>query len=227
MRFALLCLVAFAITATAGQPTPKPSPSEQDAIAAVRALGGKAETDPRLSAEARVFAKFENATDATLAGLKKLPLVGAVEVFDASKCTDKGFAALKTLPHLHKLVVEKADLTPRTLAAIGACKDLRHLGLVNCGVSDNELAGLKDLTRLEHLALSDNPRITDRGMATVKGFDRLRVLYLSKTAITDKGLAELKVLDGLRTLSVKGTRVTPDAAEKFPEDMPNLRKVLW
>jgi hypothetical protein len=224
MRFALLLSFALAVTASdAGQPTA----DERDAIAGVRALGGRAETDPRLAAEARVYAKFENATDATLIGLKKLPLVGAVEVFDASKCTDKGFAALKSLPHLHKLIVEKADLTPRTLAAIGACKDLRHLGLVNCGVSDTELAGLKSLARLEHLALSDNPKITDRGMAVVKGFDRLQVLYLSKTSITNKGLAELKALDGLRKLSVSGSKVTLDAAEKFPDDMPNLRKVQW
>jgi hypothetical protein len=50
---------------------------------------------------------------------------------------------------------------------------------------------------------------------------------LSETSITDKGLAELKVLDGLRTLSVRGSKVTQEAAEKFPDDMPNLRKVAW
>jgi hypothetical protein len=109
--------------------------------------------------------------------------------------------------------------------AIGQCLELRHLGLADAGLTDVELAGLKKLTRLEHLALSNNPKITDKGMQTVKGCERLRALYLASTALTDKGLAELKVLDGLRTLNVVNTRVTADAAEKFVDEMPNLRGI--
>jgi hypothetical protein len=224
MRLALLSLFASVLTASAAD---TPTADERKTIDAIAKLGGKADIDAKLSADARVSAKFDGPSDAALAGLKKLPLVGAVEVFDASKCSDKGFAALKDLPHLHKLVVEKAELGALAAGAIGACKELRHLSLTSCGVDDADLAALKNLTRLEHLALAENPRITDRGMATVKGFDRLRVLYLSKTSISDKGLADLKPLDGLRTLSVRGTKVTSDAAEKFADEMPNLRKVAW
>ncbi len=224
MRFAILVLLLPAFAAAADD---APSDDENKAIDAVVKLGGKATIDPTLGPDARVSAKFERTSDNVLYGLKKWPQVGAVDVFDASLCTAKGFAALKDLPDLRKLVVERANLSPMTLTAIGACKELRHLGLVSSGVTDAELLGLKKLTLLETLSLSDNPGITDKGMATVKGFDRLRVLFLSKTSITDKGLAELKSLDGLRTLSVKGSKVTLDAAEKFPDDMPNLRKVAW
>ena len=73
--------------------------------------------------------------------------------------------------------------------------------------------------------ITNNPKITDKGMQTVKGCERLRALYLASTALTDKGLAELKVLDGLRTLNVVNTRVTADAAEKFVDEMPNLRGI--
>jgi len=226
MRASLTALLAFtcAVAAAAQDAT---TARERAAIDAVCQLGGKTDVDARLAPEARVVAKFENATDATLAGLKAIPQLGAVEIFDTTKCKDKSFATLKSLPHLRRLVVEKADLTPAAVSAVGECRELRHLTLVNCGLSDSEVAGLKPLARLEHLALSDNPRVTDKAIAVVKGFDRLQVLYLSKTAITDRGLAELKVLDGLRTLSVRGTKVTLDAAEKFPDDMPNLRKVQW
>jgi hypothetical protein len=62
-------------------------------------------------------------------------------------------------------------------------------------------------------------------MQTVKGFERLQVLYLANTSIGDAGLAELKVLDGLRTLNVGNTKVTAEAADKFADDMPNLRTV--
>ena len=116
-------------------------------------------------------------------------------------------------------------LIAAAVSAIGQCKELRYLALTGCGVTDAELVPLKKLTLLEHLTLSDNPKITDKGMSSVKPLDRLQVLYLSNTAITDKGLAELKVLDGLRTLNVTNTKVTADAAEKFTEDMPNLRVV--
>jgi hypothetical protein len=62
-------------------------------------------------------------------------------------------------------------------------------------------------------------------MATVKTLERLQALYLGKTGITDKSLPELKGLDGLKQLNVVGTKVTGDAAEKFADEMPNLRGV--
>jgi hypothetical protein len=199
--------------------------NEKDALAAVVAAGGKADTDPKLHPEARVVAKFEAATDATLLALKKLPQVGAVEVFDATRCTEKGFAALKELPHLRRLALGKSAMTAPRTAAIGQLKELRDLRLPESGLSDAELAALKGLTLLEQLDLSDNPQITDKGMVTVKQLSRLRLLSLPKTSIGDKGLMELKELDGLRSLHVGSTKVTADAAEKFADEMPNLRVV--
>lgn len=224
MRLAAFALFLLALTATA-RPTADPTTEEQKVIAAVVKLGGKAEIDPKLHAEARVVARFETATDKLLDTLKKQPLVGAVEIFDATKCTAKGFTALKSLPQLRKFVVGKANLNMAAITALGQCKELRYLALVQCGLTDLELAGLMNLTLLEHLSLSNNPKITDKGMAVVKTLDRLQALYLSNTSITDQGLAELKVLDGLRSLNVTNTKVTADAADRFTDDMPNLRVV--
>ncbi len=221
MRVALFVLLICAVTASAQTPTA----GEKAVMTEIVRLGGKADVDAKLSPEARVVAKFETISDGLLASLKKHPEIGGIDTFDATKCTDKGFGTLKELPHLRKLVLGKATLSPTGAAAIGQCKELRYLGLVGCGVTDAEFAGMKGLTMLEHLALSENPQITDKAMATVKGFERLRVLYLNKTGITDRGLAELKGLDGLRTLAVKGTKVTADAADKFVDQMPNLRTV--
>jgi hypothetical protein len=96
---------------------------------------------------------------------------------------------------------------------------------VESGLTDLELPLLKDLTKLEHLALSNNPKITDRGMATIQKFERLQALYLANTAVGDKGLAMLRGLDAMRTLNLVNTRVTADAADKFVDDMPNLRSI--
>jgi len=223
MRFALVFVLVGTMTALADdQPTAK----EKVAIDLIIKYGGKGSLDPNLHAEARVLAKFEKATNLALSKIKNNPQIGGIDIFDASDCTFDGFSALKDLPHLHKFVIGKAKLKQQYVPAIGQYKELRYLALVNVDLTDKGLASLDKLTKLEHLTLSENPKITDEGMATVKGFSRLRVLYLSKTSITDKGLMELKVLDGLRTLGVGGTKVSEDAAEKFADDMPNLRSVM-
>lgn len=222
MRFAPIIVLICAMTAIAAD---KPTVEEQAAINYVTKNGGTGTLDPKLPAPARVSAKFNMISDNVLIGMKKYPQIGCVDAFDATKTTDKGFAALKGLPHLRKLMIERANLTSNGANSIGQCKELRYLSLVNVGLTDAGLANLNKLTMLEHLTLSENPKITDEGMITVKEFERLQVLYLSKTSITDAGLLELKVLDGLRTLGVGGTKVSQDAADKFPDDMPNLRTV--
>jgi hypothetical protein len=212
--------------AVLAQPVDKtPTADEKAAIALVVKSGGKAEIDTRLPASARVSAKFDAATDATLSNLKKAPQIGALDVFDATRCSSDGFAALKQLPNLRKLSLGKSAIGTGTAAALAQCKELRVLTIPSSGLNDTELAAFKKLPLLEALDISDNPQVTDLGMATVKELERLQALSLAKTAITDRGLMQLKPLDGLRSLNVVGTKVTADAAEKFADEMPNLRVV--
>jgi hypothetical protein len=227
VRVTLVATFLFGVTAAVvAQPADKtPTADEKKAIDLVVKSGGKAEIDPKLPADARVSVKFEAATDATLANLKKVTQIGALDVFNATKCTDAGFAQLKQLPNLRKLSLGKSVMGEASTAAIAQCKELRVLYLAGSGLSDVELAALKKLTLLESLDISDNPQVTDAGMATVKSLERLQVLNLSKTALTDRGLMELKPLDGLRSLQAVGTKVTAGAAEKFADEMPNLRIV--
>src|SRR5262249_42586881 len=157
-----------------------------------------------------------------LANLKKASQIGSLDVFDATRCTDKGYATLKELPHLRRLLLGKSEMTPASAKAVAQCKELRRLYLAGSGLTDAELASLKPLTSLVWLDISDNPQITDKGMTTLKSLERLQALYLGKTGITDKGLMELKSLDGLRSLNVVSTKVTGEAAEKFADEMPNL-----
>jgi hypothetical protein len=224
MRLSLATLFALGLISTAAaQPTP--TADEKKAIDLVAKADGKAEIDSKLPTAARLSVTFDSPNDAALLSLKKAPQVGSVSITDATRCTDRGFAALKGLPHLHKLVVGKSQLSSPAVSAIGQCKELRSLYLGDAGLSDAELVGLKKLTLLESLDISNNPQVSDKGMVHVKALERLRSLYLGNTSITDKGLAELKPLDGLRTLNVVGTKVTGDAAERFADDMPNLRGV--
>jgi Leucine-rich repeat (LRR) protein len=224
MRAACTAVLLFACAAISGADN-TPTADEQKAIDAVAKAGGKATIDPKLPPQARVSVEFDSVTNTVLVGLKKYPQIGEIVVADAAKCTDQGYVAFKSLPHLRKLVLGKSKLTPACTSAIGQCKELRYLGLVDAGLDDTELVAFRKLTLLEHLSLSDNAKITDKGMLTVKTFERLQSLYLANTSVGDKGLAELKGLDGLRTLNLTNTKVTAAAAAKFPEDMPNLRGV--
>jgi Leucine-rich repeat (LRR) protein len=199
--------------------------AEKAAIAAVEKAGGKATIDAKLPAAARVSAQFDRATDATFAALKKAHAVGAIDAFDATLCTSAGFAHLKDLPHLTKLALGKSNLSAACTKAVAECGQLRTLYVARSGLTDVELAPLKKLVLLEALDISENPQITDKGMATLKELERLRTLELGRTGITDKGLIELQALDGLRKLSVFETKVTEAAATKFVDVMPNLRTI--
>ncbi len=195
------------------------------ALKTIQKLGGKGEREDTLPAQAPLAARFDAATDTTLLQLSRQPSIGALQIADARLCTIKGWAALKNWPHLRRLTVEKCVLTPQATALIGQCQELRHLALIEANLTDAAVANLKGLTRLEHLSLNNNPRLTDASIKTIAELERLRVLYLANTAITDKGLWGLKGLDGLRTLNVVNTRVSAEAAERFADEMPNLRAV--
>lgn len=219
-------VLSAALFAATRQPDATPTTAERAAIDAIAKAGGQGEIDPKLGPTGRVAAKFDTATDVTLSGLKKhAQQIGAVDVFDAKKCTDKGLGAFKELPNLRQLALGKSEMTPTRVNVIAQCKELRDLRLPNSGLRNAHLVALKKLTRLEQLDLSENELITDEGMASVKTLERLRALYLSKTAITDRGLMELKGLEGLRTLYAGSTKVTAEGAEKFVDEMPNLRVV--
>ena len=226
MRLAFTLLLGIGLaSALAAQPD-DPTPDEQAAITAAKLLKAKtAAIDAGLPKDARVSVKFVAATDATLLALAKHPSVGSIQALDATACTAKGFTALQALPNLRRLVLNKSGVDDKELAAIAGFAQLRALVIPESAVTDAGLASLAKLTRLVALDISDNPKISDKGMVHVKALERLEVLLLTKTAITDKGLLELKALDGLRTLNVAGTKVTAAAAEAFPDDMPNLRVV--
>jgi hypothetical protein len=225
MRFALVLatgLSSFCLLAAADD---KPTADEQKAITAAKLLKAKTSIDDTLHVDARVTVKFDFANDALLATLAKYPQIGSIQSFDGTKCTAKGYALLQGMPHLRRLTLNKSGVTDKTLVAIAGCKQLRELVIPESTLTDAGLAELTKLTRLETLDISDAVKVTDKGMAVIKQLERLEDLRLNKTSITDKGLMELQPLEGLRALSVGGTRISTEAAEKFVEEMPNLRVI--
>ena len=225
IAFAIIIGLSLASVLTIRGADDTPNDSEKKAIAALKFLKAKTTIDTTLHPEARVAIKLETANDVALVALDKHPEIGSIQALDGTLCTTKGFTALHALPHLRRFVLNKSGVTDKELNAIVGCKEIRELVIPESTVTDAGLPDLTKLTRLEALDLSDAVKITDKGMAVVKTMERLETLHLNKTSITDKGLLELKPLEGLRALSVGGTKVTQAAAEKFPDEMPNLRVV--
>jgi len=225
VRRALFGWLAIALIAGFARLPADDASEEEDAIRAATRWKGKARIDEKLPAAARVAVKFESLNDAALAALAKQPRIGSIQAFDGTRCTVKGLTTLQALPNLQRLVLNKSGVTDKGLAAIAGCKELRELTIPVSTITDGGLAALTKLMRLEALDLSDDAKITDKGMAQIQLLVRLEKLHLSNTAITDKALLELKPLEGLLSLSVMGTKVTASAAERFIEEMPNLRVV--
>jgi hypothetical protein len=223
MRLALPPIVALIlVTAATAQ---QPSAGEQAAIKTAQLYKGLTGLEPTLAPKARVSVKFTAAGDAALLALAKHKEVGEIQIVDATACTARGFAALKALPNLRRLKLNRSGVTDKELTEIATLKELRVLIIPEAQITDKGAAELEKLTRLETLDLSDNPRLTDKAMAHVKTLLRLENLFLTKTGLTDKGLAELKPLEALRDLTAAGTKVTAKAAEAFADEMPNLRQV--
>lgn len=226
---AIILLSLWCVWYSLGAPPPSPPVQADAAVAQVRqALAlwkATVQVDPQLPEQAPLLVRFESANDAALKTLAQYPVVGAVQIVDARLCTAQGYAALKAIPHLRKLAVEHAALTPLSVAAIAQCSQLRHLALMDAGLNDACLAALKPLRRLEHLNLNNNPKITDQGLKALAALEQLRSLHLAHARLSDKGLQELKALEGLRTLNVAQTSVTQEALEQLADAMPNLRNI--
>ncbi len=91
---------------------------------------------------------------------------------------------------------------------------LRILNLRNAGVTDAQLASLRDFENLTQLRLELNP-ITDAGLGALSGLRRLESLNLYGTRVTNAGLASLGSLPRLREVFVWQTQITPSAIAEF------------
>lgn len=92
-----------------------------------------------------------------------------------------------------------------------------HLELNRCGITDADMAKLKEFKNLRHLQLCGN-KITDKGLANLSHMTNLIQLHLADNrGITDAGLEHLRdrVSSKLQELGISGTSVTHDGLEKL------------
>jgi hypothetical protein len=144
-----------------------------------------------------------------------------VEV-NSRKFDDADLAALAGRPVLETLIVgELCNITPAGLCALGQCEKLNYLSIDNHAVSDQGLACLAKLTRLENLFVRGS--FTNAGLQSLRPLCELKSLSLFSPFIADDGLAHLTPLKEVRELRLWGRFTDHGMASLKP--MANLESL--
>jgi hypothetical protein len=98
------------------------------------------------------------------------------------------------------------------------------LSLDSTQISDDGLAHLKGLTKLEVLSLRDT-QISDNGLAHLGRMTELRILYLGGKDITDVGVAHLERMTKLEELALFDTHVSDNGLGHLRE-LTKLKRLL-
>ena len=72
----------------------------------------------------------------------------------------------------------------------------------------------------------DGTKVTDAGLADLRGLSNLQSLDLKETRVTDAGLVHLKGLSNLQSLDLNGTKVTYAGVERLRRALPKC-SIAW
>lgn len=114
------------------------------------------------------------------------------------------------------------ELSNESLRHLAALSQLQMLDLSRTRISDEGLADLKPFTHLSVLYLPAG--ITDRAAAVLAAMPSLRELGLDQTRLTNRGLSDIARLPALEMLDLSSTRVT-DKGLTVLQKMPVLRRL--
>lgn len=156
--------------------------------------------------------RLQDAQVAQIAGMKNLQ-----SLLLPSQITDAGFLHLADLASLESVNWKDLEVKGPGLAGLRGTQ-VTELDFGWNSITDEQLAGIKDLTQLRSLTLPDD--ITDKGMPHLAGLVNLTKLVLEDTNITDAGLAHLKNLKQLQELDLSSTKISKASLEllkQFPQ----------
>jgi hypothetical protein len=203
-----------------------PATTEETDLAKVLTKSGQtAEVESGLSELARISVSVELATDAKLLALCKQPMVGKLDLRDASKVTPAGFGYLKELPNLQTLLLCKGDISAPDAMAISKLGTLTTLSLSGCKTTDIAVANFKRMKNLVEIDLTGT-KLSEKGLEPLLELKKLQRVNLSGTNATDKMLAKWLALEKLELLQVVGTKVTREGMDKAEEELKTSKRKL-
>jgi Leucine-rich repeat (LRR) protein len=119
-------------------------------------------------------------------------------------------------------ITAQAKITAEQLAPLKDLTRLAHLNLRGLEIGDDALAAIAGQKTLVKLHL-EKTKITDKGLEHLKGLENLEYLNLYGTEITDAGLVHLEGLKKLKSLYLWQTKVTDEGVKKLQAAIPGLK----
>ena len=126
--------------------------------------------------------------------------------FSKVETDDRVFAVISKLTNLQALNLDGADLSNQGLKDLSNLRQLQYLYLSRSGITDRTLEWLPTGS-LEQL-ISNQTKISDRGLKSIQKCRDLRKLNLSDCHITDAGLPSIATLTELEELDLSNTKIT-------------------
>jgi len=162
----------------------------------------------RLSGNPRVrhisLQRCPNLTDAAVEILARFPNLQSATFIQFPQWKSPNFAALAACKELRTLWLQSCDsLTENSLNGVAECVSLRSLRLVDCPVSDANLAQIAKLSALGGLVVQKAPTLTDAGIAEIAKLSELTNLMLNDVPqLSDAGVVSLSRLSRLKFLAL-------------------------
>jgi Leucine-rich repeat (LRR) protein len=203
----------------------KPTAAENELIALVETLGGKAKLSGELDADSRVAAVFEKADDDTLKKLAKQPNLGALDIRSDDKVTAKGYSLLKELPNLQRLQILAGKFTLEEATAISTIQTLTTLSVSGGKLTDLDVVRFAKLKNLKNLDLMDTP-VTDAGVVKLLDLAGLEELNLSGTKVTAAAAKKLLGLEKLKLLQLNNTKVSSEVIGGMEDQLKASKREL-
>jgi Leucine-rich repeat (LRR) protein len=142
-------------------------------------------------------------TDAGLASLAGHPNLRTLKL-ERSSVGDAGMVHLQKIPKLEDLDVRRTGVTAAGYREVGKIAGLKRLRVVyNARFNDEACEAIKDLRNLELIDMQDCNQPTEKGLAVLQGFPKLRNVRLWGPNINDKVLSYLSGAKDLRALSLE------------------------
>jgi len=120
---------------------------------------------------------------------------------------DADLVSLHRLKSLCGLVLNQTGMSQEQMAQLAGLTRLQNLEITERWIGDEGLAHLAGLTHLQRLSLSGD-WVTDDGLVHLEGLRNLRNLILDTRGITSDGLTHLEGLTNLERLQVDSPGIT-------------------
>ena len=169
--------------------------TEEQAIAAIRELGGTVELS---DFKGRMAAKVS---------------------LGNSRVTDADLSHLRAITYLRELFAGGLAIGDEGVAHLNGNLTLESLGLEGTKITDAALAHLATLPYLTNLSVA-NSGVTEAGLSELAKCPELAILSLEGLPITDAGLDRLRGMPKLQIVVVAGTQVTLSGVQAFQSAMP-------